>query len=197
MPKNLIDRSLSNAHKIAFLCGAYPEKKITETDEAGNEIGIVSMFQLAIIEFNAAVWRAEDLNLIEVAKNNSKEVRIDQIPEKWVFDEDVNILLQDIPYILSKFAESESDIEENILANWLVGFPSQDAFVALKKLVADGIIATYNIVDTITIKPSKKGLKRGKKPEIVKETYTFYTLPKNAKHQWGRKQFKDQDKLDK
>lgn len=197
MVDELIDRSLSNAHKVAFLCGAYPEKKITEVDKDGNDIGISGMFQLAIIEFNTAVWRAEDLNLIEVSKTKSKDVRVDQIPEKWIFDEDVKILLQDIPYVLQKFAESESDIEENYLMNWVTGFPTQDVFVALKKLIADGVMATYELVNKTEVEPSKKGLKRGKKTKIVEDTYTFYTLAGNEKYQWGRKQFADPDKLKK
>lgn len=188
MSKNLVERSLINAHKVAFICNAYPEKKIGEIGE---------MFMLAIMEFNTAVWRAEELNYIEVAQNGSGEVRIDTLPKEWKFDEDVTILLQDIPYVLKKFAVKESDIEENYLTNWTAGFPSQDVFIAIKKLLADGVIATYNVINVNKIEPSKKGIKRGKKTKTVEDTYTFYTLPENAENQWGRKQFPDQDKLKK
>jgi hypothetical protein len=159
------------------------------------EVGIAGMFVLPVMEFNAAVWRAEDLGLIEVAADKSGDVRFAGDPEKWEFNEETRLIIEDLPYVLKKFAKSETDFEGNYLSNWTLGFEPQNIFVATKYLINEGIVAEYELTTRVVFEPSKKGLKRGKVPKESKQTYEFYTLPENLDKQWGRKMFPDQSKL--
>src|SRR5688572_15604916 len=104
----MLDRSIHNAHKVAYIVKSYPDKNIKEIGE---------MFEMSVIEFNAAVWRAEEFGLIEMAATKTGEVRFAKEPDIWEFGPDVEVLIQDIPYILKKFAESESDLESNYFGN--------------------------------------------------------------------------------
>lgn len=187
MKQPINQRVLQDAHKIAFLAKEYPDKTIKE---------IAGMFQGSPLDFNVAAWQAQDLNFLTVDLETGN-ITPKQLPEKWDFGPDTQNLIDVLPYVFVKLAEQESDMEENYLSNWAAAYPAQALMIAIKYLIGKKVLATYEITNSTTIEPSKKGLKRGKQPKVVKDTYTFYSLAINAKHQWGRKQFKDQDKLEK
>lgn len=183
-------RTTENIHKLVFLVREYSDKSIVELSK---------MFQTSPIEFNAAAWGAVDEKFIKINDDNSVEL-LDQ-PKEFAFGELVEHLMEIIPYTVGKINENEADIEDQYFLNWAAGFPDHDIMIAVKKLLADGKLASYEIVDVDVIplnreerrKPENK--KIGKTEERVENTYTFYTLPENKDKRWGEKQFKDAKKL--
>lgn len=195
MPK-FDKRTLENIHKLYYLAIQYPEKKISDIDQRmGHDNGIAGIFQTSPVEFNSAAWGAQDLGYMTIKKDNSIKVHGPPDNFKWEFGELVDHLMEVIPYTISKMNDDKSDIEENAFSNWTAGFPVQDVIVATKKLIEDGVLASYEVVDVEHFKPNRKQRREGAKEETHENVYTFYTLAKNAEHRWGEKQFKDMKKL--
>lgn len=177
--------SRENAHKLGFLANEYAGKSITELAE---------FFQMGPLDFNVAVWRAQDMGFITVDSKDGK-VTFHENLGKWIFGEETDRLISAIPYAIAKLNEDEADMEEQYMINWASGHRLHDYLVAIKWLLNEGIIASYEIENTTVIPPSKKGKKRGKQTKKTVDKYTFYTLPLNEKHHWGLKQFEDQDRV--
>lgn len=169
MSKNLTGKDLNDVHKLTFLANEFPNKNLGE---------LIGIFELSPLDLNSAIWRAQDHGFLHINEGTSKVV-VDTVPKKWEFGSAVEYLLEAIPYTFKKLAEQQSDMEENYFSNWTGGYTAQDVMVAMRKLIADKVMADYFVTD---VSDSK-----GKK-EINK--YTFYTLAENRYHMWGRKQFK-------
>lgn len=174
MKKHFEGKAAIDAQKFAYLANEYPNKKVNE---------LIELFEISPFDANCAIWRAQDMGLLHVNKR-TKKVVIDEVPEAWDLGPEVNYLLESIPYIFEKLAEKESDMEENYFSNWAQNYAAQDILIAMKVLINRNEMAMYDIKD---VSDSK-----GKK-EV--NTYTFYTLAKNAKKRWGKKQFKNKKKL--
>jgi hypothetical protein len=183
MPE-LNERAMQDVHKAVFLCQAYPDKTIRE---------IASLMELGAVDINNALWRAEDLKFIEVEEQRT--FKILKTPETWELGEDVAYLREQLLYTFSHMARSEADIEENYLGNMTKGYPAHDVAIVMKQLLSDGTVVDYQLTNSTEMPLSKKAKGRGEKPEIVKDTYTFYTLAENVEHQWGKKQFGDESRV--
>lgn len=181
-------RTKEVAHKLYFLALEYPDHDIMQLSQ---------IFQTSPIEFNTAAWAAQDLGYLKINADNSVEVK--ELPKdfKWEFGELVDHLLEVIPYALSKINAEEADIEENYFGNWTAGYPAHDVMIAMRRLEADGVIASYKVNNVTEIKPNREQRRKGAKEETVTDTYTFYTMAGNEKHRWGEKQFNNQEQLQK
>lgn len=190
-------RIIENAHKIAYVVSLYPEKKMTDMDPAtGHDEGIAGLFQTSPIEFNAGAWAAQDLGLFSVDKDNV--VTVKDLPTEWSFGELVEHLMVEIPYAIGKINENEADIEDEYIGTmWTAGFPSQDVIIAMKRLLETGVITSYEVKNETKITPNREQRRAGEEERTIVDTYTFYTLPENAEHRWGEKQFIDQERLQK
>lgn len=179
-------RTTENIHKLYYLAMQYPDKDI---------VGLSELFQTPPIEFNAAAWGARDLGHITI--EDDKSVKVHDTPKgfKWNFGELVEHLMDIIPYVVAQVNKDEADIEENYFGNWTAGFPVHDVMIATKRLLEEGLLASYEIKDVIEHKPNRKQRREGAKKETIEEIYVFYTLPENADKRWGEKQFKDAKKL--
>lgn len=180
MPK-LSDKALQNVHKVVYLAKQYPDRTIRE---------LSGQLTISVFEANAAIWRARELGYLYV-DGKTGFYKVEKEPAAWEFGSEVNELMDTIIYVFKKLAEDENDLEDTDLGRWLVGHLPHNQAIAVKKLIEDEVLATYELTDVE--QPSKKGLKRGKKPR--ESTYTFYCLKENLGKEWGRKQFKDASKL--
>ena len=189
-------RTTENIHKLVLMIREYPDKKLTDIDQYGNENGIAGLYQTSPIEFNAAAWGAVDEGFIKINDDNSVELLKE--PKEYVFSELTEHLMEIIPYTIGKINEKEADIEDEYFGGWTAGYPPQDLIAAVTTLIAEGKLAKYDIVDVDIIKfnrEERRKRKDGKTEERVENTYTFYTLPENVEKRWGEKQFKDAKKL--
>lgn len=185
MSDALTGKALNDVHKAAFLCNEYKDKTIRE---------VASLLELSAMDINNALWRCEDLGYITVDEEK-RTFTVNNLPEKWEFGEDVEFLKDQLIYTFNHMARSEADIEENYLANMTRGYAAQDLVIATKQLLADKVITTYELTNETEMPLSKKAKARGKDPQIVRDTYTFYCLTENLGKEWGRKQFKNQDRV--
>lgn len=184
MSKEFSKRTRENVCKLMYLAQQYPDHDIVQLSR---------LFQTSPIDFNVTAWAAQDLGYLEIDKLN--KVTIKGFPKKEEFGELIDHLLELIPYSLKKINQEEADVEENYFANWTAGYPAHDVMIATKKLLNDGVIASYEVKNKTEIKPNREQRRKGAKEETVVDTYTFYTLPENADKRWGEKQFKDSEKL--
>lgn len=169
---------INDVHKVVFYATEYPEKGIKEIAEGFNN--------MSPIDFNAACWRAQDEGYLSIDKKTG-EVKVLRTPDKYEFGDSVNHLIQLTPYILGKLAEVEADPEENFYANYVAGYIGFDVVIAVRYMMREGIMASYEVKDTTEMEDGK----------TVTDTYLFYCLPENVEKRWGEKQFKDQEKLEK
>ena len=174
----LENKILNDVHKVVFYASEYPEKNIQEIAAGFNT--------MSPIDFNAACWRAQDEGLMTIDKVTG-EVKVLKTPEKWEFGDSVNHLLAVTPYVLTKLAEVEADPEENFYANYVGGYVSFDVVIAVRYMMRNNIIASYEVKDVSKLEDGRE----------VTDTYLFYCLPENVEKRWGEKQFKDQEKLQK
>lgn len=179
-------RTRENVCKLMYLAQEYPDHDIIELSR---------LFQTSPIDFNVTAWAAQDLGYLKVDPLN--KVTILKTPKEEEFGELVEHLLEVIPYSLKKINQEEADIEDNYFGNWTAGYPSHDVMIAVKKLLKDGKIASYEVKNKTELKPNREQRRKGAKEETVVDTYTFYTLPENAEKRWGEKQFEDPEKLEK
>lgn len=180
-------RTRENVCKLVYLAQEYPDHNIVELSR---------LFQTSPIDFNVTAWAAQDLGYLEVDRL-TQVVTIKKVPEEEEFGELIEHLLDVIPYSLEKINQEEADIEDNYFGNWTAGYPSHDVMIAVKKLLKDGKIASYEVKNKTEMPLSKKQKGKGVKPEVVVDTYTFYTMPENADKRWGEKQFEDPERLEK
>lgn len=158
---------LENAHKIAFLVQQYPNKNLKE---------IIETAAMPALELNTAMWQAVDLGLISEPDKETGEIKLLQAPEKWELGENVENLKAMIVYGFQHMAKSEQDLDEENFGFWTLGYNPRDILIAMKQLLEEKVMATYELTD----------------PKDLKSTYTFYTLYENGEQLWGRKNFKEQ-----
>lgn len=172
-------KELQNVHKMVYLANEYPDKPIQ---------GIAALFELSPLDINNAAWRAEDLNYLIVDKDTGKFTVAD-IPRKWDFGPELETLKKEILYYMEHIARTENDLEEVYMSNVTAGYPAHDITIAMKQLLNDRRLATYELTTDEPVDP--------KRPEkgTTEETYTFYSLWENVENRWGEKQFKKQQQL--
>jgi hypothetical protein len=196
MSEKFDERTRENICKLLYLAQAYPEKKLAERDPENPsiDIGISGIFQSTPIDFNVAAWAAQDLGYIELDKKMN--ITVKKFPKVEEFGPLIDHLLKVIPYSLAKINQEEADVEDNYFGNWTAGYPAHDVMIAVKKLLKDGKIASYEVKNKTEIVPNREQRRKGAKAETVVDTYTFYTLPENLEKRWGEKQFEDPEKLE-
>lgn len=181
----LTAKAQQDIHKIVYLCNEYPSKTINE---------IANLMNTSLIDSNVAIDRAREFGYITV--NKDMKFTVDKVPETWNFGPEVDYLVEAIPYLIKQNIEMyRKDYDEIELNTFMHMVPTHDRAVALKKLLNDGVIATYKLTNTTTVKPSKKGLKRGKKAKTVETEYTFYTLPEYVQEELGKNSFEDKTRV--
>lgn len=185
MSDALTGKALNDVHKAVFLCNEYKDKTIRE---------VATLLELSAMDINNALWRAEDLGYITVDEDK-RTFKVEKLPE-WDLGEEVQFLKEQLTYTFNHMARSEADIEENYLSNMTRGYAAQDLTIAVKQLLAEGVITTYDLTNTTEMpNKSKKARGRGEPGETVTDTYTFFCLTENAGKEWGRKQFANQDRV--
>lgn len=161
-----------NMHKLVYLANEYPGAKMGK---------LVNLFQMPLIDFNAAVWLACDLGYMTVDEKTGKFKVVD-IPTQWAFGDRLRTLIGTLTFVFNRLAKNETDLGESELNDWNRGYPVHDQFIAVKYLLNEGFLDSYEIKSV-----DFKGA-----PEA---TYTFYCLAGNAGKKWGKKQFKNQKTL--
>ena len=180
-------RVLENAHKIYYLAKVY---------EQDDMVHLSQMFDIPPIEFNAAAWYGQDLGLFAVSDSN--KITLGDAPADFQFGELVKHLMEVLPFTIGKVNEKEAVIEEGYLSNWTAGFPQQDTIIAIKELIAQGVLAELRITDVDVIplnREQRRARDDGKTEERIESEYIFYTLKENEDKGWHEKQFKDAKKL--
>lgn len=182
------EQILNNAHKITYMVQEYPDKTQTQ---------IIELFQMSPIDINTAIWYAIDCGFLSKPENYlnengeqvyetgpqgkkstvpAKKLTLLATPDEWQFGKVVDDFKAAIVYAFNKLAETESDLEEQYLGHWTMGYSTHDYLVTIKQLLSDHVLGTYELTD----------------PEDLKSTYTYYSLFENVEQMWGKKNFKVQ-----
>lgn len=160
--KTITDKMRENAHKITYLVSVYPDKPLSE---------IIQLMQIPAIQINAAIWAAIELGYINEPDEDNAPATLASPPEPYVFGEFEEELEASLIYCFSKLLKKEQDMEENYLSSWTAGYGSHDTIIAMKRLLANNVLAEYEIEDGENV-------------------YKFYTNYDTCEQLWGRKQFK-------
>lgn len=179
MSQELSGQALQDVHKMVYLAREYPKKTIKE---------LTKLFELSALDINNALWRAQDMNYL-IVDEETKLFTVDTVPEAWDFGEDVDFLKEQLVYAFNHLARDEADMEETYLGNWTRGYPVHDLSIAIKQLLEDRVLATYEIGNNVDVKPGKPA--KGQRTD----TYVFYCLYENMENRWGTKQFPDKARL--
>lgn len=156
------------AHKIWFLANEFPGKKIDH---------VIEIMQLPILEINNAIHLLEQEGALHVDKK-TRRYDVLTVPDAWDFGTGVDNIKQGLTFaFLTYLQEQEDDLEENYLSNWLVGYSTHDALIAVRVLLNTGMLAEYKL------NSPKEG------------EYKFFTAARNLDKEWGRKQFKKPEKV--
>lgn len=160
------NRQLENANKITYLVKMYPTKPANE---------LIELLQVPPIEVNAAIWLAQELGFLKEELEDDRML-IGTPPETYQFGEAEQALEANIIYCFKRIARDETDLDEKFLTDWLMGYPAQDALIAVNRLLEDRVLFEYELTDD--------------NPKLGKSVYKFYTLFENSEMQWGKKNFK-------
>jgi hypothetical protein len=154
--------TIENAHKITFLVESYPNHTLAK---------IIELLQMPAIDINAATWYAQEEGWITQVDEETGMVALAFDEHVYHFGKSVTNLEEKLLYCFEKLASKETDLEENYLSNWTLGYPAHDVMIALRDLEEDGLLAQYQIEDG-------------------ENKYIFFTLAENKDKVWGQKQFK-------
>lgn len=154
--------TIENAHKITFLVETYPEHTLPQ---------IIELLQMPAIDINAATWYAQEEGWLSEVDPETNMVSLTFKEHRYDFGHSVDDLEAKLLFCFEKLAAKETDLEENYLSNWTLGYPSHDVLIALKDLETDKLLAQYQIEDG-------------------ENKYVFFTLYSNRKKLWGQAQFK-------
>lgn len=160
-----------NMHKFMYLANEYQGSKIEQ---------LFKMFQMPLLDYQAAAYLAEDLGFLTVDQKN-KKFEVKALPEDLNTGKEVRELINTLQFVFARLAKDETDLAEWELNSWMEGYPTHDQFIAVKWMLNNGMLATYE-VKTKTLK--------GKV-----DTYTYYCVSGNEDKKWGRKQFPNQKRL--
>ena len=190
----LTQSEIELVHKIVWLMNEYPGKKINEFAES------FLTPDMGVFDINVSIWRAEALGYIVLDDPNfdgTGTYKVDMVPDSYQFGESVEELMRSIPFLLTRMNKEEGDILDRQLQIWFAPNHQRiDWTVALRRLINDRVIASYELTNVNKIEPSKKAKGRGKKPQEIRDTYTFYTMWENGEQRWGAKQFPDQSRVE-
>lgn len=160
-------KTLQNANKLTYLIEAYPDNSMTD---------VIALLEMPAIDINTAIWAAVELGWIMDPKTNEGVTGLLKKPETWDFGPELRDLEDNIVYAFTVMGKLEADLEEYDLSQWTAGYAKHDLAIIMKLLLADKVLASYEVEDT---NPENDSI------------YTFYTLYANREHEWGRKQYKD------
>jgi hypothetical protein len=150
------------AHKVLYLCDAYPEKTLKE---------VISLLAMPAIDINTAIWYCQVEGFLSEPDGETGYVKVLKKPTAWSFGPEETALEKLLVYAFEQLNSKEQDLEEFFVSQWTTGYPSQDVLVAVKRLLETKKLHEYEIEDG-------------------EEKYIFYTLYKNRDQLWGRKSFK-------
>jgi hypothetical protein len=181
-------------HKLVWLMNEYPGKTIN--DFAGTFL----QPDMGVFDINVAIWQAEAVGYIVLDDPNfdgEGHYKVDMVPDDYEFGEDVAGLMKSIPFLIARMNKEEGDIMEKQLQLWFApNHPRFNYTIALKRLLNDRVIASYELTNVNKIPASKKAKGRGKTDKEIRDTYTFYTMWENGEQRWGAKQFPDQSRVE-
>jgi len=173
--------------KFTYMDQNFNGQALKDEGETDKVFGLATIFgAMGALDFNAACWRAQDEGYLFIDKISGK-IDVLKVPDTWEFDSTINHLIEVVPYVLSKLAETEVDPEENFLGNYVASYLATDVVIALRYLQLKDRIATYTVKD----------VSEGENGEKITDSYVFYTLSENKDKRWGENQFKDHEKLEK
>lgn len=166
-----------NMHKFVYLANEYKGSKTAQ---------LFKMFEMPLLDFQAAAYLAEDLGFVKIIKKNAADYRFEvvSVPEEFYFGRDVRNLIVTLQFVFQRLARDETDLAEWELNSWMEGYPTHDQFIAVKWLLNNGILGTYDIV-----------ISNPKKLKLPDTVQTVYCLAGNEKKRWGEKQIPDKKRI--
>ncbi len=164
-------------HKFVYLANEYKGSKTTQ---------LYKMFSFPLLNFQAASYLAEDLGYVKITEKSKGDHRFEVValPESWDFGDEVNDLIKTLTFVFQRLEKMETDLAEWELNSWMEGYPTHDQFIAVKWLLNNGVLATYDIEYT--------NPKEMKLPNTVQ---TCYTIAGNEGKRWGEKQIPDKKRI--
>lgn len=159
------------ARQLAVMVELHPEKTVSE---------IAAELALSPIFIINAIEEGQRMELIQ-RKGSLEDDKLELISPLdlennggFLFGEENSRVQREITQLLNNLAEKEMDIEAGQLEFWFRGVRPSAVEIALHVLKELDIIDSYWLAD----------------PKDPKSKYTFYSLMRNSKHRWGKKQFK-------
>lgn len=165
-----------NMHKFVYLANEYKGSKVEQ---------LYKMFNFPLLDYQAAAYLAEDLGFVKIVKKKSEDHRFEVVsmPEDLDFGTDVRNLISTLQFVFLRLSKDEIDLSEWELNAWMEGYPTHDQFIAVKWLLNNGVLGTYEI---------KVSNREVKLPDTVQ---TYYTTAGNESKRWGEKQIPDKKRI--
>lgn len=163
-------KATHNMHKFVYLANEYKGSKTAQ---------LYHMFQMPLLDYEAAAYLAQDLGFVKITEKVKGDFRFEvvSLPEKIELDADLHDLIKTLTYVFKRLEKKETDLEQGELTAWMEGYPTHDQFIAMKWLLNEGVLGTYEIV---TRSDKKLGL-----PDT---TRTMFCVAGNESKRWGEKQ---------
>jgi len=176
MPNQPIS-AMQNMHKFVYLANEYAGSKTAQ---------LFKMFDFPLLDFQAASYLAEDLGYVAIKKKAKGDYRFEvlKLPEKWEFGTETETLIDRLAYVFQRLEKDETDLAEWELNSWCEGYPAHDQFIAMKWLLNEGVLGTYDIV-----------ISNPKKLKLPDTVQTVYCVAGNEKKRWGEKQIPDKSRI--
>lgn len=170
-------RAIENMHKFIYLANEYKGSKTAQ---------LFRMFSFPLLDFQVASYLAEDMGFVKITEKKKGDHRFEvvKLPEEWMLGEEVSNLIKTLTYVFQRLEKMETDIAEWELNSWMEGYELQDQFIAVKWLLNEGILTTYEVEYT---NPKEMNL-----PNTIQ---TCYTLAGNESKRWGEKQVPDKKRI--
>lgn len=166
-----------NMHKFIFLANEYKGSKTAQ---------LYRMFEFPLLDFQAASYMAEDLGYVKITKKTQGDYRFEvlSMPEDLDLGVDVRNLINTLTFVFKRLEKDETDLAEWELNSWMEGYPTHDQLIAMKWLLNQGILGTYDIV-----------ISNPKKLKLPDTVQTCYCIAGNEKKRWGEKQVPDKSRI--
>jgi len=170
-------RSTENMHKFVYLANEYKGSKTAQ---------LFKMFSFSLLDFQAAAYLAEDLGYVKIVKKNKADHRFEVValPEDMNFGTEVRDLINTLTYVFKRLEKDETDLAEWELNSWMEGYPIHDQFIAVKWLLNQGVLGTYEIE-----------ISNPKEMKLPNTVHTYYCIAGNEKKHWGEKQIPDKKRI--
>lgn len=166
-----------NMHKFVYLANEYKGSKTAQ---------LFKMFEFPLLDFQAASYLAEDLGYVKIIKKSKGDYRFEvlSMPEDLNLGDDVRYLINTLQFVFTRLEKDETDLAEWELNSWMEGYPTHDQFIAVKWLLNNGILGSYDITVSYP-----------KEMKLPNDTRTYYCIAGNESKRWGEKQIPDTNRI--